>query len=247
MRPQLNSGTLGRQRAGAHHPMSKTSLFESVSKLDLDSTKAALKQQPSLLSVTDRQGRNLLHLACSASCADLKVSEAVSARLVNLLLDLGLDSDSTLGKNRPHSNPVWFAVARGRNATLVKLLVRRGAKPRGLFAAGWIEDTKMVTLLIELGAQIDEVVEDETPFLHCWKNRKFLSARLLVRKGADIDFQDSKGKTALHYGIEKEFEPALLKFLVASGASTKIGDHEGVTPLTRAARKRDKRFLDAID
>ena len=226
--------------------MSKTSLLESVRNLDLNSSKALLEQQPSLLSVTDRQGRNLLHLACSASCKELHVSEAASARLVNFLLDLGLDGDTTLSASHPNMNAVWFAVARGRNATLVKLLVKRGATPRGLFAAGWHEDLKLLELLIALGAPLDESDGDETPFLHCWKNQRFSSAKLLVKRGANVNFQDSKGKTALHYGIEKEFEPALLKFLVRNGASAELEDRDEVSPRARAARKRDPRFLDAL-
>ncbi len=225
--------------------MSKTSLLESVRNLDVDACKALLKPQPSLLRVTDRQGRNLLHLACSASCKELQVSEAVSARLVNFLLDLGLDANTTLSSARPHTNAVWFAVARGRNATLVKLLVKRGATPRGLFAAGWLEDIKLIELLVSLGAPLDENVENETPFLHCWKNKRFASAKSLVKRGANLNFQDSKGKTALHYGIEKEFEPTLLKFLVRNGASPELEDRDGVSPRARAARKRDPRFLDA--
>jgi hypothetical protein len=46
--------------------------------------------------VTDRQGRNLLHLACSASCKKLKAPESVSVRMVNFLLDRGLDLESPL-------------------------------------------------------------------------------------------------------------------------------------------------------
>jgi hypothetical protein len=77
--------------------VSKTRLIESVKKLDLESTRTLLNAKPDLLTVTDPQGRNLLHLACSASCSTLEVSEAVSARLVNFLLDRGLDIESPVG------------------------------------------------------------------------------------------------------------------------------------------------------
>jgi len=61
-----------------------------------------------------------------------------------------------------------------------------------------------------------------------------------------VNYQDSKGKTALHHGVEKEFDPALLKWLVKHGASPDIKDRDGVTPRLKAARKRDKRFLAAL-
>ena len=226
--------------------MSKARILEAVRRLDVDATTALLERQPSLSSVTDRSGRNLLHLACSAPCKDLGVSEAVSARLVNLLLESGLDVDSPLLTNGYPCNSVWFAVAKGRNATLVELLVQRGARPCGLFAAGWHEDLKIVQLLIDLGAVVDERVEEETPFLHCWKNRRLRAARVLLHGGANVNARDAKGKTALHYGVKKGFEPSTLLALVRSGASPDIEDRDGVSPRLLASRKRDKRFLRAL-
>jgi ankyrin repeat protein len=226
--------------------MSKARILKAVSHLDLGTTQELLRGQPALLTVEDRGGRNLLHLACSASCRDLGVSESSSARVVELLLDSGLDVESTLMVDDYPCNSVWFAVARGKNATLVELLVERGATPRGLFAAGWQNDVKMVKLLIRSGADVDERAEDETPFLHCWKNGKFEAARVLSREGADVSFQDSTGSTALHYGVRRNFEPAQLKALVRSGASPDLEDRDGVSARLLASRKRDERFLKAL-
>ena len=91
--------------------MSKTRIIDAVKNLDLESTKKLLGTKPSLLTVTDRQGRNLLHLACSASCKKLKVPEAVSARMVNFLLDQGLDIESPVGRDA--CTVLFFAVAAG--------------------------------------------------------------------------------------------------------------------------------------
>ena len=49
---------------------------------------------------------------------------------------------------------------------------------------------------------------------------------MLALSGANVNYQDSKGKTALHHGVEKEFEPALLTWLVEHGASPDIEDRE---------------------
>src|SRR5262249_41924645 len=162
--------------------MSKTRIIASVQNLDLQATKVLLSAKPSLLAVTDRQGRNLLHLACSAPCARLKLSESASARLVNFLLDRGLDIESAVGRDA--CTPLFFAVARGRNPTLVKLLIKRGAKPEraprgGLFAAGWWEDIENLDLLIRAGARLD-IVAGVTPFLACWCWRKFKAAKFLA-------------------------------------------------------------------
>jgi ankyrin repeat protein len=228
--------------------VSKTRLIESVKALDLASMRKILHAKPSLLAVTDRQGRGLLHLACSASCEDLKLRESVSARVVTFLLDRGLDIEAPVGRDK--CTVLFFAVARGRNPTLVKLLIKRGARVAsapggGLFAGAWWDDVKNLRLLIDAGAEIDVVV-GITPFLAAWLWRKFEAAKYLATRGANVNFQDSKGKTALHHGIEKEFDPALLTWLVKHGASPDIPDRDGVSARLRASRKRDKRFLAAL-
>src|SRR5262245_30523153 len=120
--------------------MSKTRIIEAAKHLDLASLRTLLSARPELIAVTERDGRNLLHLACSASCEDRGFSDAVSARVVNLLLDGGFAIDQPVGRDA--CTALFFAVARARNGTLIKLLLKRGAKVAnapggGLFAAGW--------------------------------------------------------------------------------------------------------------
>jgi ankyrin repeat protein len=231
--------------------MSKRRLIGAVQTLDLETTKQLLRAKPSLLTVKNRQGRNLLHLACGASCKKLGMPESAAARMVNFLLDLGMDIEEEGLSGRDPVTPLWFAVCFGRNLTVVKLLIKRGAKPErapgsGLYAAGWWEDTHILDVLIQAGAKVDIIV-GVTPFLACWCWRRYEAAKFLARKGANVNFQDPRnGKTALHYGVEREFDPALLKWLVKHGASPDIEDKEGMTSQLKASRKRDKRFLNAL-
>jgi ankyrin repeat protein len=99
--------------------------------------------------------------------------------------------------------------------------------------------------LLRAGAQIDVVV-GVTPFLACWCWKKFKAAKVLAENGANVNFRDAKGWTALRHGVEKQFDVALLKWLVAHGASPDIADREGISARIQAARKRDKRFLAAL-
>jgi hypothetical protein len=225
--------------------MSKTRLFEAVKGLDLAETKRILDAKPELLEVWNEQGRNLLHLACSADCKKLKKQESASARMVTFLLDRGLDIEEEGGSGPDLCKPIWFATARGRNLTLVKLLIDRGARPNGLYAAGWWEDIKILNALIDAGAD-KEVVVGVTPFLACWGWKRFTAAKALALKGANVNVQDKRGRTALHIGIEKEFEPSLLTWLVKHGASADIPDREGITARLKASRKRNKKFLAAL-
>jgi ankyrin repeat protein len=223
-------------------------MFEAVRNLDLEGTKALLEAKPALLTATERQGRTLLHLACAARCASLGVPEAESARMVNFLLDRGMDIDVPIG--RDNVTPLFAAVARGRNPTLVRLLLKRGAEVRsapggGLFAAAWWNDVENLELLIRAGAQIDIVV-GVTPFLAAWCWGKFDAAKVLALSGANVNYQDSRGRTALLHGVEKEFDPALIAWLVKHGASPDIEDRDGISARLKASRKRDRKFFEAL-
>lgn len=231
--------------------MSKTRIIEAVQKLDVETVRQLLKVNPSLLTVWNRQGRNLLHLACSASCKKLNLPESSAARMVGFLLDQGMDLEQTNRAVRDPCTPLWFAVGKGRNLTVVKLLLKRGARPErapghALYAAGWWQDLKIMDALLQAGALID-VTAGVTPFLACWCWRKFEAAKFLALKGADVNVQDPRnGKTALLYGVEREFDPALLRWLVKHGASPDIKDDSGITPTLKASRKRNKRYFNAL-
>ncbi len=225
--------------------MSKTRLVEAVKALDLKETKRILEAKPELLKVWNDQGRNLLHLACGVDCKKLGKPESAARRMVEYLLDCGLDIEQEGGSGPDLCKPIWFATAKGRNATLVKYLLHRGAQPTGLYAAGWWEDLDILEMLIEAGAD-KEVVVGVTPFLACWGWKRFKAAKALALKGANVNVQDQRGRTALHIGVEKEFDPALLRWLVKHGASPDIPDREGITARLRASRKRNKTFLAAL-
>lgn len=229
--------------------MSKTAILEAVQELDLSRTKALLKTRPDLLDVRDRQERNLLQLACWIPPQKRKVTPAVQTRLAGFLHDQGLAIDEAVGKDA--CTALFFAVAGARNPSLVKMLLARGADVNtapggGLYAAGWWNDVDNLRLLIEAGAQIDIVV-GITPFLAAWCWKQFDAAKYLALKGANVNYQDRKGRTALHHGIEKEFDPRLLKWLVQHGAAPDLPDREGVSARLKASRKRDKRWFVALN
>jgi ankyrin repeat protein len=228
--------------------MSKTAIIEAVKMLDLEATQRLLKTKPALLAVRDRQQRTLLHLACSVSCREHKLPDTASVRMASALLDRGLAIDEPVGRDK--CTPLFFAVARARNPTLVKFLIDRGAKVNaapggGLFAAGWWDDVKNLGLLLDAGARIDIVV-GVTPFLACWCWKRFEAAKFLALRGADVNYRDKKGRTALYHGVEKEYDSSLLQWLVRHGASPDIAADNGVSPRLKASRKRHKRFLAAL-
>lgn len=228
--------------------MSKAAIIEAVKSLDLPTARRLLEAKPALLTTTDREGRNLLHLASSVSVDDLRLPSRSQVQFVKFLLDRGFEIDLPVGRDK--CTPLFFAVARARNPALVKFLLDRGAKPSnapggGLFAAGWWDDVASLGLLVGAGAPVDVVV-GITPFLASWCWKRFAAAKAFALNGADVNYQDAKGRTALRHGIEKEFDPSLLAWLVAHGASPDVPDRHGVTARAKASRKRDKRFFEAL-
>jgi uncharacterized protein len=226
--------------------VSQTQILEAARQLDLATIRRLLSTRPELIRAADRGGRSLVQLACLARCKELGVPSSRAPAVAALLFEHGVDVESGLVTREGHYvNSVWFAI-RGGNLRLISFLIGRGAKPCGLFSAGWQENVQAIALLLDAGAQIDEVVDGETPFLHCWKNRKFRSAQFLIDRGANPNFQDSKGKTALHHGLDKGFDPPLLERLIRMGASPDITDKKGNTPRQVASRKRNRRYSAVI-
>ena len=166
--------------------MAKSALIESVKRLDLDATVTLLNARPSLVATRDPQGRNLLHVACCVSPAKLGVPGTAQTRFVKVLLDCGLDADIDAPIGRDACTGLFFAVARARNLPLVRLLLRRGARPElapggGLFAAGWWQDLAIMDSLIRAGASIDIVV-GVTVNHQQWDARKRHSGLQSVKK-----------------------------------------------------------------
>lgn len=226
---------------------SKTGLIAAVKGLDVEAATAMLDAAPALLKTIDPRGRTLLHLASMPRASTAK-AKAAQVRMAGLLLDRGLPIDEPYGRDR--CTPLFEAVARARNLDLVTCLLGRGADIHaapggGLFAAGWWQDLDILGVLLDAGAD-PEIVVGVTPFLANWCWKRFDAAKFMVTRGADVNVQDPKGRTALYHGVEREFDPALLAWLVRHGASADIENNDGVSARMKASRKRDQRFARAL-
>jgi len=228
---------------------SKTALIDAVKRLDAGTVAVILDAKPELLRVMDDRQRNLLHLACAVPPAKrARSDDAAQVRLADLLLDRGMEIDTPYGRDA--CTALFEAVARARSLALVKFLLKRGADVAsapggGLFAAGWWQDLDILDTLLDAGADIDVIV-GVTPFLACWCWKRFDAAKRFAQRGADVNFQDPKGRTALYHAVDREFAPPLIAWLVEHGASPDIAANDGVSPALKASRKRDKRFSKAL-
>ena len=224
--------------------ISKTRMLALVKDLRFNEVGAGLAERPELLAFRDPRGRNWLHLCCSVNPRARKLAPARSVKTARVLLDLGLDLDAeAFREGEWKATPLWYAVARGENLTLARFLLDRDADPEHcLWAAAFTENVPAIKLLVANGARLDPVTEGETPFLGAVKWSRFRGARVLLELGADPNYRDGTGKTALHYMLKKGSDAKHFKMLVRHGARGDLPDDEGVTAAEIMGRKRDPAF-----
>ena len=225
-------------------PTSKTRLTACVKALDTDAVVAGLKARPDLLHHADERGRNWLHLCASIDADKRGLDPANAIPLAAALLESGIDVNAAaFTEGTWRATPLWYAVARGNNIELARYLLSAGSTPEHcLWAAAYLQDLDMLALLVEAGARLDAVAEQETPLLHAVKYSRFRSAEALLEAGADPDYRDVRGMTALHYMLKKNSDVRHFRTFAAYGARGDITDHEGRTAAQILSRKRDSAF-----
>ena len=227
--------------------MSRARLFRSIKALDADAVADLLAAQPELARATDDRRRNPLHFLCSLP-ASPKTSDR-SIRLARQLLaaGIGIDAPAFVEGGAFQATPLWYAISRGRNGPLARFLLKQGSSPEYcLWAAGFKDDVETIDLLVRHGASIDAVTEDETPFLSAIKWSRFAAAERLLHHGADANFQNSKGVTALHLVLKKDSAPQHVAMLMRHGADPTIKSKDGKSPLDLVARRRDKTYFNLL-
>ncbi len=222
--------------------MSKTRLFGALKALDVEAVSALLDAHPKLAQVKDERRRNALHFLCGLPASDKE--SARSLALARLLLDRGFDVNEPAFVEEGgafKATPLWYALSRGRNLPLAKFLLKRGSTPENcLWTVAFDDNVEAVDLLVKAGARLDPVVEDETPFLSAIKWSRFKAAERLLHHGANVNFQNSKGTSALHAVVKKNSDRRHVEMLLRYGADPTIRDAKGVRPLDMVARRRDQ-------
>jgi ankyrin repeat protein len=116
-----------------------------------------------------------------------------------------------------------------------------GLGQRPLSRAATVGNAEAVELLLFYGAEIDarNGVAHQTSLIEAAYNGHLGSVKILVQRGADINFRDDRGKTALWYaatesGYAPVGGPQLIEFLAEKGANLEAADNTGMTPLAWA-------------
>ena len=225
-------------------PTSKTRLTARVKAFDTAAVVAGLKSRPELLHHADERGRNWLHLCASVDAHKRDLDPADAIPLAGALLDLGIGVNAAaFTEGTWRATALWYAVSRGGNIDLARYLLASGSTPEHcLWAAVYREDFDMIALLIDAGADLEAVAEEETPLLHAVKYSRFRGAQALLEAGADPDYQDVRGMTALHYMLKKNSDIRHFRTIAAYGPKGDIPDRDGRTAAEILSRKRDPAF-----
>jgi ankyrin repeat protein len=224
--------------------MTRPRLFQAVKALDLERVKALLEADPALRQVTDERRRNALHVLCGLPANEK--TRARSLRLAEYLLGAGFDVNApAFVEGAFQATPLWYAISRGRNLSLARLLLKNGSTPEySLWAAAFADDVAAIDLLIGNGASVDPVTDDETPFLGAITWSRFAAAERLLRHGANVNFQNSKGMTALHLLLKKNSDRKYVEMLARYGADPRLKNRGGQSPLDMVASRRDKTYFE---
>jgi len=223
--------------------VSRARLFRAIKALDVEAVVRLLDAQPGLLRVTDERRRNPLHFLCSLPASPRTTTRSLA--LARRLLDRGLDVNApAFSEGAFQATPLWYAISRGRNLPLARFLLQRGSSPEHcLWAAAFAENVEAIDLLVQSGASLDPVTEDETPFLGAVKWSRFVGAERMLHHGANVNFQNSKGLTALHVVLKKNSAPAHVRMLLRHGADPTIRGRDGKTPLDLVANRHNKTYF----
>lgn len=228
------------------NPMiSKTAMLPLVKGLQWKEVRDGLDAKPALIGVRDKRGRTWLHLACGVDITGRPASAVRDGiRLAELLLERGIDlNDAAFTEENFRATPLWYAIAFGKNLELARFLLKRGADPNScMFAAAYNDDVAAIRLLAQHGADIDPVTEGATPFLFAVQWSRFKGAEALLKAGANANFQDARGVTALHCMLKKGSDKKHIRMILSYGARTDLADKKGATAASIMMRKRDLDF-----
>lgn len=247
--------------------MSKTALLDAIQHFDVPTVQAILKEKAALRDLRNEKGFNLLQMCCARSSHGDPRAADRQLRLAKWLVSDGFDPMVThTTKHGEDGEPdpavlslVFFAVARARNNALVRFLLERGVKSEGLFAAAWWGNWEILEDLVRHGADLNVVV-GATP-LHMavavldrgtegkpeLARQRLKTLKELLRLGANPNIGEFRGSTPLHTALEKGYDVEVFRLLLKHGANPDVPGKDGRTVRQIASRKRDKRYLEAIE
>lgn len=181
---------------------SKTGLFAAAKAWDAVAVNSIVFAIPKLSDATDPKGRTALHIACAVRPGGDKLGEANGIDTVTVLLEAGADLERVVPMDEDEGDfrvtPLWYAVARGENLPLVRLLLRCGADASySLWAAVWRDDPVLCRELLNSNPRLNLRAHGETPIFYAARLKRLNALDMLITAGADPRILDPRGRDAV--------------------------------------------------
>jgi ankyrin len=182
-------------------------------------------------------GYTALHAAVLRS--ELELVRSLLERGANLgaLIEHGtpgrrFSADFSIRSQLIGMNAFWLAAKYGEVEILNKLLEHE-ADPF------YISERGVTTLQVAMGnsgSSLDhrrDRIGNAAPDLEAEERSTLELARILIDLGVDVNAADSRGQTAMHHAVLKDFD-SVVEFLISRGADITVVNERGQTPLVLA-------------
>lgn len=152
--------------------------------------------------------------------------------ILDALLCTGCDANINNQKNELPLLLAWH------DKEMVEMLLKYGATPTTFSLKGCdifslaLEPRNIEQLPVE---EVDTINNDWSLLMLASHKRWFNTAKILINKGANMNFQGRHGKTALIVAVEAIVNP-LVELLLIKGANLELSDNQGNTALLYAAK-----------
>jgi len=224
------------------------------------------------VSVADKQGHTLLHLAAKESkdklcqyfldkgiAVDIKDKEGATPILYALTLgdndicaQILLTSGANIHQKIANNVTLLHAAVKGKHFDIVKQLLDQGMDPNetdeeghsALQLAAKNGDLESFKLLMKKGADIKALDKDHASVLHyaCGWDKPIDMAKFLLEQGLDVDIKTKKGETALLIAVKNK-NLAVALYLIDKKANLNVQDENGNTALHYAVEKYSKKMM----
>jgi ankyrin repeat protein len=182
-------------------------------------------------------GYTALHAAVLRSEVELVRSLLGRGANLSALIEHGtpgrrFSADFSIRSQLIGMNAFWLAAKYGE-VEILNTLLERGADPF------YISERGVTTLQVAMGNSGSSLVYrrdrigNAAPNLEAEESRTLELARTLIDLGVEVNAADSRGQTALHHAVLKDFD-SVVDFLISRGADVDAANERGQTPLVLA-------------
>ena len=222
--------------------------IQAIKSLDLPLLERIIQTEPKWITWTEEDGKNGLHYLCGVQITSHPEKADASLTILKLFLKSGMDINSIHfikdGCDNFPATPLWYAYTRGRNESIWKYLLNQGANPENcMYAIAWYNDAEAAALFKRHGADIEGTNKTDSPFFAAYNWKRYKVAEWFLQNGADVNFADAKGNTALYYAVKRKLKTEQVQLLLRFGGDFNRGNNEGVSPKNLAETNRQRSIL----